>query len=106
MPKTMKRLFTEITSRPHAPAPQLFCPACQLPLVYRYTVYGGVDQRERWDSLACRTHGMLTRADDRFARMSADRSMPQRATDLLAVGVPSALEQPAFTFERWVTVAR
>ena len=58
MPKRMKRLFTEITSRPHPPAPQLFCPGCQLPLVYRYTVYGGVEP-ERWDSLACRTHGMF-----------------------------------------------
>ena len=59
MPGRMQQVLTEMTTRPHPPAPQLFCPACQLPLVYRYTVYSGVDHPERWDSLACRTHGMF-----------------------------------------------
>ena len=71
MGKRMKRLFTEMTSRPHAPAPQLFCPECQLPLVYRYTVYGGVECPERWDSLACRTHGMFEYRQ-RTGRLRAD----------------------------------
>ena len=45
------------TSTPDGPAPQLLCPVCEKPLVYRQTVYGGVNPPERWDYLECRTCG-------------------------------------------------
>ena len=45
------------TTTPETPAPQLFCPRCEKPLVYRKTIVGGVDPIERWDVLECRTDG-------------------------------------------------
>jgi hypothetical protein len=48
---------TRFTSTPDSPTPQLLCPICDLPLVYRQTAYGGVKPLERWDYLECRTCG-------------------------------------------------
>lgn len=45
------------TSNPDAPAPQLLCPACDRPLVYRQTVINGIKPIERWDYFECRTCG-------------------------------------------------
>ena len=53
----MLRSPTRFTSNPDSRPPQLFCPVCVLPLVYRETVYGGVIVPERWDHFACRTCG-------------------------------------------------
>jgi hypothetical protein len=46
-----------ITSTPVDPAPQLFCPVCVLPLLYRQTVFSGMHPVERWDQYACRSCG-------------------------------------------------
>jgi hypothetical protein len=35
----------------------LFCPRCDLPLVYRQTVIGGVRPVERWHYFACPSCG-------------------------------------------------
>jgi hypothetical protein len=48
-----------VTTQPESPAPQLFCPRCSKPLVYRQTVLNGVAAIERWDYFACRTHGVF-----------------------------------------------
>ena len=45
------------TSYPDRPAPQLFCPTCLKPLVYRQTVVAGVKPVERWDYYECRACG-------------------------------------------------
>jgi len=45
------------TSNPDTPAPQIMCPRCLRPLVYRQTVIHGVNPIERWDYLECRTCG-------------------------------------------------
>ncbi len=47
-------LFTEL---PNPPAPQLLCPTCDRPLVYRQTIVAGVKPVERWDYYECRTCG-------------------------------------------------
>jgi len=48
---------SRITSTPETPPAQIFCPSCDLPLVYRQTVVGGVKPVERWDYFRCRTCG-------------------------------------------------
>jgi hypothetical protein len=52
-----------VTAMPDTPAPQLFCPSCERPLVYRQTVVGGVQPIERWDYFACRTCGSFVYRD-------------------------------------------
>jgi hypothetical protein len=52
-----------VTSSPDMPAPQMFCPTCDLPLLYRHTVLGGVKPVERWDYFACRTCGNFVYRD-------------------------------------------
>jgi len=52
-----------VTSTPDTPAPQMFCPTCDLPLVYRQTVIGGVKPLERWDYFECRTCGEFVYRD-------------------------------------------
>jgi predicted RNA-binding Zn-ribbon protein involved in translation (DUF1610 family) len=54
---------TILTSMPDIPAPQLLCPSCDHPLVYRQTVVGGVKPRERWDYFNCRTCGHFVYRD-------------------------------------------
>jgi hypothetical protein len=41
------------TTTPDPSAPKLLCPHCDLPLVYRLTVFGGLKPPERWDYLEC-----------------------------------------------------
>ena len=57
------RQTARVTSTPDRPAPQLFCPTCNYPLVYRQTVVGGVKPLERWDYFACRTCGEFVYRD-------------------------------------------
>jgi predicted RNA-binding Zn-ribbon protein involved in translation (DUF1610 family) len=57
------RRTARVTSTPETPAPQMFCPTCDLPLVYRQTVIGGVKPLERWDYFACRTCGEFVYRD-------------------------------------------
>jgi hypothetical protein len=45
------------TTTPETRAPQLLCPECDKPLVYRTTVLSGEPPGERWDFFACRTCG-------------------------------------------------
>jgi hypothetical protein len=45
----------QFTTRPETPPPQLFCPGCDKPLVYRQTALNG--ESERWDFFECRTCG-------------------------------------------------
>jgi hypothetical protein len=52
-----------VTSRPDTPAPQMFCPTCDRPLVYRQTVLGGVKPLARWDYFECRTCGHFVYRD-------------------------------------------
>src|SRR5206468_1660984 len=52
-----------VTSTPDTPAPQVFCPVCDRPLVYRQTVIGGVKPRERWDYFECRACGQFLYRD-------------------------------------------
>jgi hypothetical protein len=35
------------------PAPVLPCPHCPGPLAYRHTVFGGIEETERWDYYEC-----------------------------------------------------
>jgi hypothetical protein len=55
-PVRRTRRTAEVLLSPET-APQLFCPGCALPLVYRRTVVGGVQPPERWVYFACRTCG-------------------------------------------------
>jgi hypothetical protein len=51
------RRTPQFTSAPETPAPQLRCPGCDGPLVYRQTVISGVKPIERWDHFECRACG-------------------------------------------------
>jgi hypothetical protein len=57
LPRTTTRRTARVTSKPDTPPPQLLCPSCDYPLVYRQTVVGGVKPVERWDYFECRTCG-------------------------------------------------
>jgi transcription elongation factor Elf1 len=46
-----------VTTAPDPPAPTLDCPVCTATLTYKKTILGGVQPRERWDYLECRTCG-------------------------------------------------
>jgi hypothetical protein len=46
-------------THPDTPAPQLLCPKCDHPLVFRETVINGIKPAERWDYLECRTCGLF-----------------------------------------------
>ena len=62
-----------VTSMPETPAPQIVCPTCDQPLVYRHTVLGGVNPLERWDYFECRTCGPFEyRERTRKLRKTAD----------------------------------
>src|SRR5213594_611909 len=47
------RRAAQFTCTPDTAPPQLLCPACDRPLVYRQTVISGVKPIERWDYFAC-----------------------------------------------------
>jgi predicted RNA-binding Zn-ribbon protein involved in translation (DUF1610 family) len=52
-----------LTSTPESAPPQLLCPSCDRPLVYRQTVISGVKPIERWDYFECRTCGAFVYRD-------------------------------------------
>jgi len=54
---------TSMTSTPDVPPPQLLCPRCDQPLVYRHSVIGGVKPIERWDHFNCRACGPFVYRD-------------------------------------------
>jgi hypothetical protein len=54
-----------VTTQPETPPPQLFCPVCDKPLVYRDTVIAGVGPLERYDRFACRATASLNTATGR-----------------------------------------
>src|SRR5438105_13506359 len=51
------------TSTPDTAAPQLLCPTCDRPLVYRQTVISGVKPIERWDYFECKSCGPFVYRD-------------------------------------------
>jgi hypothetical protein len=53
----MPRTAPTFTHHPEIPAPQLLCPSCDRPLIYRQTVIAGVKPPERWDYYECRSCG-------------------------------------------------
>jgi hypothetical protein len=63
LPETRTRRAARVTSAPETPAPQMFCPTCVSPLVYRKIVIGGVQLIEGWDCFECRTCGDLVYRD-------------------------------------------
>ena len=54
---TRRRTPSVMTSAPVPPAPPLTCPQCLEPLSYRHTVFGGIEESERWDYYECWTCG-------------------------------------------------
>ena len=56
-PAKRPRRSATFTSSPETPPPELLCPICDHPLVYRQTVIGGVDPIERWDYFDCEPCG-------------------------------------------------
>lgn len=63
LPARPTRRTAHVTSTPETPAPQVFCPSCAFPLVYRQTVIGGVKPIERWDYFDCRACGQFVYRD-------------------------------------------
>ena len=70
MPPQLSRVAT---TTPDPAAPNLLCPVCDRPLIYRHTVIHGLNPVERWDQFDCRWCGpfdyrhrtrTLRRADD------------------------------------------
>jgi RNase P subunit RPR2 len=53
----MRRRDTTTTTRPDPAPDALWCPHCDSPLVYRETVFGGVQPPERWDYYTCHSCG-------------------------------------------------
>jgi predicted RNA-binding Zn-ribbon protein involved in translation (DUF1610 family) len=61
-PKRIRRAAT-FTSTPDTAAPELRCPNCDRPLLYRQTVISGIRPIERWDYFDCRTCGAFVYRD-------------------------------------------
>src|SRR2546421_10343913 len=57
------RRSATFTSTPDTAAPQLLCPTCDRPLVYRQTVISGVKPIERWDYFECKSCGPFVYRD-------------------------------------------
>jgi hypothetical protein len=51
--QSRRRSPSVMTSTPVPPAPPLTCPQCSTPLTYRHTVFGGIEEDERWDYYDC-----------------------------------------------------
>ena len=62
-PLKRTRRSPTFTSTPDTAPPQLLCPGCDRPLVYRQTVISGVKPIERWDYFECRTCGSFVYRD-------------------------------------------
>jgi hypothetical protein len=58
-----KRRSSTFTSTPDTPAPELLCPTCDSPLLYKETVISGVKPIERWDYFECRACGPFVYRD-------------------------------------------
>jgi hypothetical protein len=58
-----KRRSSTFTSTPETPAPELLCPTCDSPLLYKQTVISGVKPIERWDYFECRACGPFVYRD-------------------------------------------
>jgi hypothetical protein len=70
-----------VTTNPETPPPQLWCPTCEKPLVYRDTVLVGVQPPERYDRFACRADGLFEyRHRTRHLRAVADFANPHRVS--------------------------
>lgn len=67
-----RTLRGHFTTRPEPPAPQLLCPQCHLPLVYRQTIYT-LQPDERTDYFECRTCGPFRFDHDRRVIRPAGR---------------------------------
>jgi RNase P subunit RPR2 len=52
-----KRSRDRVTLTPTPRPPQLFCPSCEMPLVFRESATDLRDDRDRRDRFACRTCG-------------------------------------------------
>jgi predicted RNA-binding Zn-ribbon protein involved in translation (DUF1610 family) len=66
------RRSTQVTSAPERPAPELLCPECDRPLIYRETAISGVKPIERWDYFACaRCGGFVYRERTRKLRAAS-----------------------------------
>jgi hypothetical protein len=57
------RRQTVLTQTPETAPPELNCPTCGQPLIYRQTIIGGVTSTERWDFFECRAHGRFEYRD-------------------------------------------
>jgi hypothetical protein len=62
-PAKRTKRATQFTCTPATPPPQIRCPACDRPLVYRQTVISGVRPLERWDYFVCHTCGEFVYRD-------------------------------------------
>src|SRR6185503_3824779 len=62
-PKRPRRRSTTITSTPVTAPPQLRCPGCNRLLLYRETLFSGVNPIERWDYFECHTCGTFVYRD-------------------------------------------
>jgi hypothetical protein len=56
-PRKRSQRAAMFTSTPETTPPQLLCPSCDRPLMYRQTVISGVKPIERWDYFECRSCG-------------------------------------------------
>jgi hypothetical protein len=75
------RAKASFTINPSTPAPQLFCPCCQQPLVYRQTIENGVlPMNERWDIYECRVDGAFEYRH-RTRALRASTALPTRSPD-------------------------
>jgi hypothetical protein len=74
------RRGTVFTTAPDLPPPKLACPVCDVILIYKETVIGGVKPVERWHYFICRACGSF---------VYRDRTRKLRRT--LAHGAPAEL---------------
>jgi hypothetical protein len=72
MPAKRTKRSTQVTSAPETPPPDLLCPECDRPLLYKETAMGGVKPIERWDYFACpRCGGFVYRDRTRKLRRAS-----------------------------------
>jgi hypothetical protein len=70
MARTKARQPALITTAPDTPPLTIVCPTCDRRLLYRQTVYTGVNPRERWDYFDCTKCGpRLPTSDTQIAAL-------------------------------------
>jgi hypothetical protein len=69
-----------MTTTPRIPPPHLFCPLCMQPLVYRETVFGGVQPPERWDYFDCLTCAGIFEYRERTRQVRQVPALPFQLT--------------------------